>query len=134
MPKFISFFLIGAMLTMSLSNVAFAEGSNESNKAAKREAKIAKHALKVKEAVLKLGTGKDAVVKLKLRDKAKIKGYVAEINESNFVVIDEAGNPHTVDYRNTKQIKGNNLHAGVWVGIGVGISVVVILIILNRLD
>ncbi len=126
----ISLFLVCALFLLSGTSLALANGSKES-KAAKREAKLLKHSLKVKKAVLKLGTGKDAVVKLKLRDKTKIKGYITEINETNFMVVDEAGNTHLVDYRNTKQIRGNNLHAGVWVAIGVGIAIIAILITLN---
>ena len=83
----------------------------------------------MKEGVIKLGVGKDSLVKIKLRDKTKIKGYISQINETNFVVVDEAGNGHIVEYKNTKQIKGNNLHAGVWVAIGVGIGIAIVFIV-----
>ena len=40
---------------------------------------------KIKEAVLKLGTGSTAQVELKLSDKTRIKGYVAEASDDRFV-------------------------------------------------
>ena len=126
--------IVSMSLVLMIVNLGFvsgyAKGTND-RKAAKREAKIKKRAIKVKKAVLKLGASKDSKVKIKLRDKTKIKGYISKIGENNFTVVDKMGRSHTVDYRKTKQIKGNNLHAGVWIAIGVG---VVILILLGSLS
>lgn len=47
-----------------------------------------KQAEKTRVEIRKLGTGPDAQVELELRDKTKVKGYVSEANENDFVVVD----------------------------------------------
>ncbi len=42
---------------------------------------------KVKAEIAKLGTGSDARVKIKLKDGTKIKGYIMEAGENQFVVM-----------------------------------------------
>ena len=44
---------------------------------------------KVKAGIGKLGTGTDARIEVKLRDKTKLKGYVSESVEDSFVIVDE---------------------------------------------
>ena len=81
--------------------------------AGSKEEKEAKLAADVKAGVSKLGTGPAAHVEIKLRDKTKLKGYVHEIAEDHFVVIDDrTGAVTTVTYPQVKQIKGNNLSTG----------------------
>ena len=92
--------------------------------------KDAKFADKVKTNITKLGAGKDARVEVKLRDKTKLKGYVSEINENSFVVVDEkTGAATEVAYPNAKQVKGNNLSTGVTIVIGVAVAVIVLFLI-----
>lgn len=92
--------------------------------------KEARFAEKVKSEIVKLGTGTDARVAVKLLDKTKLKGYVSQINENGFVVVeDTTKTPIEVSYPNVKQVKGNNLSKGVKIAIGVGIALVVITII-----
>jgi hypothetical protein len=110
-------------INLSLSASAFAETKAE---------KDAKFADKVKTNVTKLGTGKDVLVEVKLRDKTKLKGYVSRINENGFVVVNEkTGAATEVSYSNAKQVKGNNLSNGVKIALGVALiaAFVVILII-----
>ena len=96
--------------------------------AATKEEKAARFAAKVKANITKLGTGKDARVAVKLMDKTKLKGYVSEIKENSFVVIeDTTGAATEVLYPNAKQVKGNNLSDGVKIAIGVGIVLAVLL-------
>ena len=93
-------------------------------------AKVEKAAEKVKTSIVKLGTGKDAKVEVKLKDGTKLKGYVSQINENSFVVINEkTGVTTEVPYPNAKQVKGNNLSTGVKIAIGVGVIVVVLFLI-----
>ena len=107
------------MINLSLSASVFAETPKE-----------AKQAEKVKVNITKLGTGKNARVEVKLRDKTKLKGYVSEINKDNFVVIDDkTGASNEVAYSNAKQVKGNNLSSGVKIAIGIGVIVAVLLVV-----
>lgn len=92
--------------------------------------KESRFAERVKTNIAKLGTGKDAQVEIKLRDKTKLKGYVSEIKENSFVVVDaETGNAAEVPYSSAKQVKGNNLSSGVKIIIGVGIILAVIIVL-----
>src|SRR5713226_4999549 len=95
--------------------------------------KEARFAEKVKAGITKLGTGKDALVKVKLRDGTKLSGYISESNEDNFVVVDsKSGTATTIPYPQVKQVKGNNLSTGAWVAIGVGIVVgLIVLLVLT---
>jgi hypothetical protein len=95
----------------------------------------AKLAAKVKSAIAKLGTGPEARVEVRLRDKTKLKGYVQAANENSFSVVDEkTGNTTDVPYPQVKSVKGNNLSTGAKIAIGVGIAVLVIFALLNAND
>lgn len=85
---------------------------------------------KVKLGVEKLGSGRDTRVEVKLRDKTRLKGYVSEISENEFVVTDvKTGASNKVAYADVKQIKGNNMSTGAKIAIGVSIAVGLILLI-----
>ena len=85
---------------------------------------------KVKTAIAKLGTGRDARVELKLHDKTKLKGYVSEIGDQSFAVVDaKTGSATTVTYAQVKQVKGNNLSTGAAIAIGIGIGVGIIVLL-----
>lgn len=86
---------------------------------------------KIKTAILKLGTGPDARVSLKLRDKTTVAGYIREAGaESLVVVADSTGTATTVPYPNVTQVKGNNLSTGAKVAIVLGITAAILGILL----
>jgi hypothetical protein len=91
--------------------------------------KEVKFAQKVKARVTKLGSGPDAKVEVKLKDGRKLKGYVSQINEDGFVVIDKTGVSTEIPYPQTKQVKGHNLSTGVKIGIGIGIAILVLVLV-----
>lgn len=94
-----------------------------------KENKEARFAARVKENIAKLGTGKEARVEVKLRDKTKLKGYVSQINENSFVVVEDGTNAATeVPYPNAKQVKGNNLSTGTKILIVAGVVVAIFVI------
>lgn len=98
-----------------------------------KEEKQARFAEKVKASVLKLGTGEAARVKVKLRDKTKLEGYLSAVGEEDFTITDlKTGAATTVTYPQVKSVKGNNLSTGAKIAIGVGIAAAVILIILLK--
>ena len=93
------------------------------------ETKEERFAGKVKTEITKIGIGQDAKVKLKLRDGAKIKGFISEIGDNQFSVTNtETGQVTQVAYPNVKQVKGNNLSTGIKIAIGVAVLIVVVLI------
>lgn len=99
--------------------------------AGSKEEKEARFAEKVKEGIRKLGTGAEARIEVKLRDKTKLKGYVSEAGEDSFVIVDErTGATSTVTYPQVKQVQGNNLSRGAKIAIGVGVILLPIIIVL----
>lgn len=97
--KFISLFLIGLLLNFSSSSTAKANSNPD------KEAKLA---AKVKTGINQLGSGKEAIVKVKLKDGRKLKGYASEANENGFVVIDNTNTANTTPYSGVKQVTGKN--------------------------
>ena len=110
-----------ALLLQAAAVPAFAKSAAE---------KEAGRAEKVRTQLMKLGTGSDARVKLILRDKTKLEGFVSEAGASTFAVTDAAGKTTTVGYGQVSKARGHNLSTGAKIGIGVGIGVAVTLIIL----
>lgn len=88
--------------------------------------KEAQQTAKIKTAIQKLGTGPDARVSLKLRDKTKVAGFIREAGAETFVVVGAAGANTTVSYPNVVQVKGNNLSTGAKVAIVLGIAAAVL--------
>jgi len=120
--KLFSLALIALILNLGGVRLAYAETKEE---------KDVRYAEKVKTNVLKLGTGESARVRIKLRDKTKIEGYISSADEDGFVVT----NPKTkvameVSYPQVKSVQGNNLSTGAKIAIGVGIAAALIFIIL----
>lgn len=93
---------------------------------------------KVKTGVSALGTGKNAKVKLKLRDSRKLNGYISRADEDSFTVVEKSGAEIAVSYADVKQVKGNNLSSGTKVLIGVAVAAavigVIVAILANRSD
>ncbi|MEO5857857.1 MAG: hypothetical protein ABIR33_02800 [Pyrinomonadaceae bacterium] len=114
-------------LCVAILNLCF----STSAVAGTKEEKDVKFAAKVRSNIQKLGQGKEARVQVKLKDGTKLKGYVSQINEDSFLVMNDAtGTATDVPYSQTKQVKGNNLSNGAWIAIGVGILAAVIAIII----
>ena len=99
--------------------------------AVSKEEKQARFAEKVKASVLKFGTGEAARVKIKLRDKTKLAGYISAADGEGFTVIDsKTGMATTIAYPQVKSVQGHNLSTGAKIAIGVGIAAAIIFIIL----
>lgn len=122
LKKYLVISLTIFVLNLFLSTSILAAGADR-----EKEAKFIE---KVRASVTKLGTGKDARVEVKLKDGTKLKGYISQINEGSFFVVNEkSGEATEVPYPQTKQVKGNNLSTGAKIAIGVGILVVVVVIL-----
>lgn len=113
--------IISALLLQAAAIPAFAATSAE---------KEAKRAEKVRTQLVKLGTGTDARIKLVLRDKTKLEGFVNEAGADTFAVTNRAGETTTVGYGQVSKVQGHNLSTGAKIAIGAGIGAAVVLIIL----
>jgi hypothetical protein len=97
--------------------------------AATKAEKEARRTEKVRTQLAKLGTGADARIKLELRDKTKLEGYVSEAGPESFVVVNKAGIATPVAYPQVVKAKGHNLSTGAKIAIGIGIGAAVTLLI-----
>lgn len=120
MLKRICTVILSALLLQAAAVPTFAATSAE---------KEAKRAEKVRTQLVKLGTGRDARIKVELRDKTKLEGYVSSADADAFSVTDDKGNTTPVPYQQVKRAQGNNLSTGAKIAIGVGIAVGVFIII-----
>lgn len=130
MKKLLTMIVVGLVLG-AISVRPVAASSN-----AEKEVRFAG---KVKTGIEKVGSGRDTRVEIKLRDKTRLKGYVSEIGDNEFVVTDaKTGASNKVAYANVAQIKGNNLSTGakiaIGIGIGAGITILVVLLIIANSD
>ena len=113
--------MVAVLLSITCPSSALAGSSPE---------KEARFAQKVKSEIAKLGIGPEARVNLKLRDKTKLKGYISEVGDQSFAVVDDkTGSATTVAYPQVKQVQGNNLNTGVKIAIGIAIVVAICLIL-----
>ena len=120
--KALSLVLVGFLFGVAGLRLAYAGAKEE---------KETRFAEKVKEGISKLGTGVEARVEVKLRNKTKLKGYVSKVSEDSFVIVDEkTGTTSTVSYAQVKQVKGKNLSTAAEIAIGVGVILLPIVIVL----
>ena len=113
--------LLSALLLQAAAVPAFAGTKAE---------KEARRAEKVRTQLTKLGTGKDALIRVELRDKTKLEGYVSEVGNESFVITNKAGVATVVAYPQVKKAQGHNLSTGGKIIIGIGIGVAIVLLIL----
>ena len=120
--KVITILLVALVVNLGGVRLAYADSKEE---------KQARFAEKVKTNVVKLGTGESARVKVKLRDQAKLEGYISDAGADTFTVTNrKTGVATTVAYPQVKSVQGNNLSTGAKIAIGVGIAAGIIFIIL----
>ncbi|HKG12153.1 MAG TPA: hypothetical protein VKB12_02400 [Pyrinomonadaceae bacterium] len=112
--------VLAALLLQAAALPAFAKTTAE---------KDAQRAEKVRAQLSKLGTGREARIKVELRDKTKLQGYVSAADAETFTVTDNAGKSTAVPYPQVKKAQGNNLSTGAKIAIGIGIGVGVLIII-----
>lgn len=120
--KVVTVLLVTLVINLTGVRLAYADSKEE---------KQARFAEKIKANVLKLGTGESTRVKVKLRDNAKLEGYISDASAETFTVTDrKTGVATTVAYPQVKSVQGNNLSTGAKIAIGVGIAATIIFIIL----
>lgn len=63
-------------------------------------------------------------MKIKLRDKTKLEGYISDAGEESLVIKDAiTGAANRVAYTPVKTVKGSNLSTGEWITIGALVGV-----------
>lgn len=124
--KVLSFVLAGLVLNAACARPASAapEGDKQS-----------RFVQRVKDGVRRLGTGESARVEVKLRDKRKLKGYVSEAGEDDFVLVEEkSGAAVRVAYAQVGQVKGRNRSSGVELAILAGVMAGIIILAFAALN
>ena len=119
-------------LAMVLAGLLFTTvlgaGTTSASSNTERQARFTE---KVRLNIAKLGTGSQALVAIKLKDKTKVAGYISEVRENSFVVVHpKFGTVTSVNYADVAQARGNNLGTGAKIAIGIGIGAAAVLIIL----
>ena len=77
----------------------------------------------IKAKVTRLGMGRQARVEVKLKDNTRLKGYIGQITEDGFALVDPRhGTVTPVPYAQIQQIKNTN-HSG-WYALGFGAAVI----------
>lgn len=88
----------------------------------------------------KIGVGEKARATVRLKDGTKIKGYVAEVRDADFVIRDRQTNePRVVLLQDVAKLESNKGHStarniGIGVGIGAGVVLGILAILIASLD
>ena len=123
--KVLSIVLVALIINLAGVSLVYADSKEE--KQARFEEKQVRYTKKVKASVLKLGTGETARVKVTLKDKTKLKGYISAAGADGFAVTNpDTGMATQVAYPQVKSVKGNNLSTGAKIAIGAGIAAAII--------
>ena len=102
--------LMGVLSAGVVLETAQAQTGRDAELAAKSRAKVAK-----------IGVGQNAKVEVKLRDESRIKGYVSEVHQDSFTVVErETGVSRSVGYADATEVKrsGGGLSTKGWAIIG----------------
>ncbi|HKP35255.1 MAG TPA: hypothetical protein VJT71_00240, partial [Pyrinomonadaceae bacterium] len=90
--------------------------------------------------VAKLGLGEKAKATVTLKNGTKVKGYVSQANENDFVIRDRKTDaPTTINYSDVAKVQKNQGHStarnlGIGIGIGAGALLLAIMISIAHLD
>lgn len=94
----------------------------------------------IKAKIAKIGVGSKARATVHLKDGTKVKGYIAEAKDSEFVIRDRKTNdPRTIAYQDVVKVDKNGGHSrarniAIGVGIGVGAVLTILAILITHLD
>ena len=121
---------LSILLTLLLATFGAARTASAGELTTKEAKRRATVEAKVRDGIAKLGVGRDARVKLELRDKTKVAGFVSRAGADDFTVTDpETGRETDVPFADVAKVKGNNLHTGWKIAIGVGVVLTILYIL-----
>jgi hypothetical protein len=99
----------------------------------------AQQAEKVKMAIQQRGTGEKSRVKVRLRDKTELKGYISQIDSTSFQLTNNnTGNVKTVAYDSVEKVGGPGMARStrivLYIGIGVAAAAIVLGVLASKLN
>jgi len=122
--RLLSIFVAALLFAGAVAKPAQAAGNAE-----RAAAKRAELTAKVKASIAQLGTGPDARIDLRRRDGSRVKGSIAEVQETAFVVRDASNAVTQVSYDDVTKVKGSNLATGWKIAIGAGAVFAILLLL-----
>lgn len=121
--------MLKKILAVTLAFSLFGLAGARPTYAGTKERERTSFAEKVKRGLGSLGTGESVRVKVRLRDKTKLRGYVSRVEGDGFVVTEpDSGVSRQVAYADVAQIKGSNLSTGAQIAIATGIVVTILVL------
>ena len=94
----------------------------------------------IKSKLARMGTGEKARVTVRLKSGQKLKGYIAQAQESSFVMRDRKTDaPTEIAYSDVAKVESNRGHStarnlGIGIGAGAGAALLTLAIIIAHLD
>ncbi len=107
-------------LSLALSLLIVCAACARPARAHSGQAGESRSAAKVKAKVAKLGTGEKACVEVTLRDRTKLRGYVREARDEEFVLVGKSGAEARVPYSQVRRVCGRNPWRGARAAIAIG--------------
>jgi hypothetical protein len=127
----LSLVLIAVLINVFIAMPATARARNSKQGQTTEEIKIK---------VAKLGVGEKARATVRMKDGTKIKGYVTEARDTDFVLRDRKTNePHVINYVDVAKVEKNSGHStarniAIGIGIGAGVVVTILAVAIASLD
>jgi len=126
-----------AVLTLHRYGIATpAEGRSDSEPTTASNTQPAEQ---IKAEVERRGTGEKSRIKVRLRDKTEVKGYISQIDASLFQVTDEkTGKVMTVAYADVEKVRGRgmsrNTKTVIFIGVGIAAAGIILGILAGTLN
>jgi hypothetical protein len=118
-----------ALTSLLISPIAFVSAAAQTQTSAEQQ-QVGQIRIKV----IRLGTGKQARVEVRLKDGSRLKGYIGAINEDHFTVIDSKhGTVSSVSYAQVQQLKNANRSPLIPLGLAAGVVGGVMLLVVISL-
>ncbi|HKV78638.1 MAG TPA: hypothetical protein VJP02_10880 [Candidatus Sulfotelmatobacter sp.] len=87
-------------------------------------------ATRLKAEVQKRGIGEKSRVKVRLRNKGQVKGYISKIEDESFEVTDKiTGQATKIAYADADRVQGAGLSKGAKIGIIIGVGVAIVVVV-----
>ena len=134
--KYLAFALV-ALLLQSFAGLTAAAAAVASKTQAERDAQTSEQ---VKVKVERLGVGERARATVKFKDGTKLKGYISQVKDDEFIVRDRKTDaPTVVLYRDVARVDSNRGHStarnvAIGTAVGVGSVLTVLAVLISSLD
>ena len=135
--RYLAFALVGLLLQSFVGMPATAMAAVAAKTQAEKDAQTLE-TVKVK--VARLGVGEKARVTVKFKDGTKLKGYISQVKDEEFIVRDRKTDaPSVVRYRDVARVDSNRGHStarnvALGTAIGVGSVLTVLAVLIASLD